>query len=173
MRKLIKDSHPALFGILSALIIGAIIYSLGHLSGYKAHKLINQSVDNFSMLCNTISLASATILALLLTALSTSVSSDTNIKEQHYKGIIKLTTIVTFTFIASLFSFMLLLVPITESEEFSAAYYNNYYWVMLIGSSVLVGLMITIALMLRKVIINITELTALKVDDHELIEDAE
>lgn len=168
---LIKRNHPIILGSLSAIIIGIIIYYLGNLSGYKAKILIEQTVDNFNMLCNTITLACATILALLLNALGSSRSSDANIKEEHYQGLIHLTSLVTFTFITSLFSFLLMLIPITETDKISTAYYNNFYCIMLIVSSVLVGLTITIGLMLRKVIINITRVTALKDHEHNLFKE--
>lgn len=173
MQNNFKEHYPQFVGALSAILMGIIIYLLGHLSGYKAKILIEQTLDNFSMVCNTVSLASATILALLLTALSTSVSSDFNIKKKHYKKLISLTTIVTLTFIASLFSFLILLVPITESENIDSSSYNYFYWLMLLLHSVLVGLMITIALMLRRLIITMTEVTALDGIDHELVEDEE
>lgn len=50
-------------------------FSVGELSGDEAKVLIKNSLEGLSMLCNTIILASATILTLLLTLLGLSTGS--------------------------------------------------------------------------------------------------
>lgn len=54
-------------GIISLVVIAVGIFILGRLSGYEAKILIQKSLEGLNTLCNTIVLASATILALLLT----------------------------------------------------------------------------------------------------------
>lgn len=160
-------------GIASAIFIVAVLALMGNLNGHEAKNLIEESVPKFNMLFNTITLACATILALLLTALGTSLAADSNIKNTHYKDILDLTSVVTITFVASLFSFQLLLVPITETEGIELGYYDVLYWIILSVSSILVGLTITIALMLRNVIMNIISIAGLNVDDHHLVQTEE
>ena len=66
--KLSRYTKRAILGGLIALtVIGIGTFMLGRLSGYEARELIKSSIGGLNTLCNTIALASATILALMLT----------------------------------------------------------------------------------------------------------
>lgn len=168
-----KNRTAIRVGIASTIFIIVVIYLVGNINGYEAKLLIEDSIPKYNMLFNTITLACATILALLLTALSTSLATKSKIKESHYHDILDLTSVVTITFIAALFSFQILLVPITESEGISTTYYSILYWIMLVVSAILVGLTITIALMLQSVIVNIISIAGLNNKNHDLLVDEE
>lgn len=75
-------------GCISLVIMLTLTFLLGKLSGYEAKILIRHSLAGMHTLCNTISLASATILALLLTLLGISSSSKSKLKKDHYRHII-------------------------------------------------------------------------------------
>ena len=65
MKQFFKKNKRALYGgLIATLFTGLGVFLLGNLTGYEAKKLISTSLSGINMLCNTIILASATILAL-------------------------------------------------------------------------------------------------------------
>ena len=81
MLKFIKNNKTALYGgLMATLFIGSGAFLLGNISGYEAKNLIEASVSGLNVLCNTIILAAATILALLLTLLGVSNKSKFKLK---------------------------------------------------------------------------------------------
>ncbi|MGB7395957.1 MAG: hypothetical protein WA913_16345, partial [Pricia sp.] len=94
--KISKYTKRALLGgAISLTVILAGTFLLGRLSGYEAKVLIKNSLDGLNTLCNTIALASATILALLLTLLSLSSSSKSELKKDHYQNVLQIARLDT------------------------------------------------------------------------------
>ncbi|HDZ13438.1 MAG TPA: hypothetical protein ENH60_00890, partial [Pricia sp.] len=139
-----------------------------HLSGYEAKVLIKNSVDGLNTLCNTIALASATILALLLTLLSLSSSTQSKLKEKHYHHVMQIARIDTGVFIASVMAFLLLNLPITESDTVPENWFATVYYVSLGISSVLSAALIVVVLMLYNTVVNIIKIVGLGMKDHPL-----
>jgi hypothetical protein len=79
-----KIKKPIMGGIISTFFIGIGAFLLGNLSNYQAEKLIVISLEGINLLCNTIILASATILGLLLTLLSISFGTNSELKNEYY-----------------------------------------------------------------------------------------
>ncbi|HZJ21081.1 MAG TPA: hypothetical protein VFD35_12120 [Pricia sp.] len=155
-------------GGISLLVITIGTYLLGHLSGYEAKVLIKNSVDGLNTLCNTIALASATILALLLTLLSLSASSTSKLKEEHYINVLLIAKVDTIVFIAAVMSFLFLNLPITESDSVPANWFSTIYYITLGVSSVLSASLIVVVLMLYNTVVNIIKIVGLGVKDHPL-----
>ncbi|KPM32120.1 Membrane protein [Croceitalea dokdonensis DOKDO 023] len=148
------------------ILLGTVL--LGELSGYKAKELIKNSVDGLNTLCNTIALASATILALLLTLLGVSSSSDSKLKRDHYMHLLQIAKLDTFVFVASVISFLLFNLPITESENVPANWYDGIYYLTLTISSGLSAALIVVVLMLYNTVVNIIKIVGLGLQDHPL-----
>lgn len=170
--KLTTFNKRALIGGLISLIIillGTVL--LGKLSGYEAKILIKHSLAGMHTLCNTIALASATILALLLTLLGISSSSQSKLKKEHFIHVLQIAKLDTAVFIASVITFLLLNLPITESQSVPNNWYNTLYYCSLVISSVLSAALIVVVLMLYNTIVNIINIVGLNIKDHPLIED--
>jgi len=166
-----KYTRRAIFGgVISMLVIGLGTFMLGHLSGYEAKVLIKNSLAGINTLCNTIVLASATILALLLTVLGLSSSSDSKLKPDHYKHIMQIAKVDTVVFVASLLSFLLFNLPITESESVSPDWFATVYYISLAITSILSAALIVVVLMLYNTVINIIKIVGLGIKDHPLAE---
>lgn len=164
-----RYTRRAIFGgIISMLVIGLGTFMLGHLSGYEAKVLIKNSLAGINTLCNTIVLASATILALLLTALGLSSSSNSKLKPDHYKHIMQIAKVDTVVFVASLLSFLLFNLPITESESVSPDWFATVYYISLAITSILSAALIVVVLMLYNTVINIIKIVGLGIKDHPL-----
>jgi len=167
-----KHKRSIYGGCAAAIFTGLGAFLLGDISGYEAKSLITSSLSGINMLCNTIILASATILALLLTLLGISSGSDSEIKESHYKQVLNIAKFDTVLFIGALMLFQLFNIPITESENLPTSWFAYIYWITLFFSSLLSGLMVTVILLLYATVTNIIAIVGLG-KDHKMIEDDE
>ena len=170
MFKLTTYNRRALYGgLVSAGIMGLGAYFLGNISGYEAKILITTSLPGINTLCNTIALASATILALLLTLLSLSSSTKSKLTEEHYTHVLLIAKIDTIVFILAIIFFQLLNIPITEADNVPGSWYTTIYYVSLGLSSLLSGGLISVVLMLYNAVTSIIKIVGLGIEDHPLI----
>ena len=170
MFKLSQYNKRALFGgLFAAIITGLGAFSLGNLSGYEAKELIKSSLPGINMLCNTIVLASATILALLLTLLSVSSSTKSKLNKNHYKHVLLIAKIDTIVFVVAMIVFQLLNLPVTEAENVPNNWYTYFYYISLGLSSILSGGLITVVLMLFNAVSSIIKIVGLGIKDHPLL----
>lgn len=160
-------------GIISMIIMALGTYLMGHLSGYEAKELFKSSLAGINTLCNTIVLASATILALLLTVLGLSSGANSKLKPDHYKHIMQIARFDTFVFVASLISFLLFNLPITESDSVPPNWYSWVYYISLGITSILSAALIVVVLMLYNTVVNIIKIVGLEMKDHPLAESKE
>lgn len=169
MKRFLKKNKRAIFGgLVTFAIITLGMTVLGNISGYEAKKLLSASLSGINMLCNTIVLASATILALLLTLLGISSGTESKLKDGHYLEVLSIAKIDTMLFIVTLIMFQIFNIPITESNEVPTGWFDVIYWATLILSSLLSGAMVVVILMLYNTVKNIILIVGLK-QDHELI----
>lgn len=124
-------------------------------SGYEVKVLITKSLSGINTLCNTIALASATILALFLTVLSISPNSKSKLKKDHYLQVLQMAKLDTIVFIASIMSFLLLNLPITESDTVPYNWFNFISYISLSLSSILTSGLIVVVLMLYNTILTL------------------
>ncbi len=157
-------------GIIAASSIGIGIYYLGSISQHEAKDLLNESLPGFNMLCNTIVLASATILALLLSLLGISSSSKSRLKAAHYKQVALLAKWDAINFIAAIILFQFSNIPMTEADNFPASWYSILYWSTLVISSLLCGGIVSVILMLYNTVINMVYIIGMGITDHPLIQ---
>jgi type IV secretory pathway VirB6-like protein len=120
------------------------------------------------MLCNTIILASATILALLLTLLGISSSSKSKLKKAHYQEVLNIAKLDTVLFIAALILFQFFNIPITEADNIPPDWYKWIYWITLFTSSLISGVMVIVILMLYTIVTNIIAIVGMEID-HPLV----
>lgn len=157
-----KQNRNALYGgAATALFVGLAALFLGNVSGYEAKQLIESSLPGINMLCNTMVLASATILALLLTLLGLSSATDSNIKEKYYQSVLTIAKMDTVLFVSALIMFQLFNIPITESDTLPVSWFSTIYWATLITSSILSGVMVTVILLLYTTVSNIISIVGL------------
>lgn len=165
----IKNHKTAFLGGLLASVFTAIgVFLLGNLSGYEAKNLLKESLSGLNMLCNTIVLASATILALLLTVLSVSSGFGNKIKKKHYYQVLNIAKFDVILFISALILFQFFNIPILESDQVPVSWYDIIYWSTLIFTSIISGMMITVILMLYNAVTNLIAIVGLG-EDHFLI----
>ncbi|SDS27772.1 hypothetical protein [Christiangramia echinicola] len=169
MNNFFTENKKAIYGgIVATLFTGLGVFLLGQVSGYEAKQLILSSHQGINMLCNTIILASATILTLLLTLLGISTGTESRLKNDHYYQVLDIAKLDTILLVGALIMFQLFNIPITKADNVPMEWYSAVYWASLVFSSILSGIMITVVLMLYTTLTNIIHIVGLK-NDHQLI----
>jgi len=163
--------HRAVWGgIFSLVFIFSGSLLMGNISGYEARELIKNSLGGLNTLCNTIVLASATILALLLTLLGISSKDESRLKEKHYQDVLQIAKLDTLVFIVSLLLFLVFNLPVTESENVPANWFTTIYYTALFFSALISSALIVVVLMLYSAVVNIIKIVGLEISDHPLLE---
>jgi hypothetical protein len=160
-------------GVIATLLIAAGAFLLGSLSAYEAKELFKTSLPGVNMLCRTVVVASATIMALLLTLLGLSSNTDSKLKKSHYKQVQMIAKIDAGLFIAAILIFQLTNIPLTEAENLPKDWYISIYWVSLGLSSLISGAMVSVILMLYNTVSNIISIVGLGHTDNPIISDDE
>lgn len=147
------DLRRAVFGgVISAIIILVGGWLVGTVSGYEAYKLFKTALPSTRSFCGTLLLALGNILALMLTLLSLSASMEINIKWAHYQRVRQISWTVTVTLIFTVLIYLLMNIPIMETQKSSIQWFTYIYYATLITSSLLGGAFITIVLLLYNTI---------------------
>lgn len=163
------DLRKALLGGALAMLI-AIVGStvVGNLYGAEGRLLLEAMLPTTRFLCSAMMTATATILALMLTILSLSSSSSNQIHSSHYKRIQQIALLDMLAFVGATFLLLVLNIPLEESDSISTEWYNTSYYVVLIYSSVLGGMLISIVMMLHAAIRDMISVVGLQNEDHPL-----
>lgn len=160
-------------GVVSAVIMGIGTFILGEVSGYKARELLSTSLSGINMLCNTVILGSSTILALMLPLLSLSTASNSRMTKVHYSHVLNIAKFVTILIIVSVITFLMLNLPITESEEVPSTWFSTIYYISLGMAAILGGGFVAVVTMLYETISNVILIVGFGVKDHPMVEKAE
>ena len=170
-----KVKRAIVGGIVSTIVMGTGTFILGQISGYKALELLRNSMSGINMLCNTVILGCTTILALMLTLLGLSRSSDSQLTDRHYKDVLTIAKIDTIVLVAAVITFLMLNLPISESEEVGRSWYQTIYYISLGMAALLGGGFIAVVMMLYGTVANVILIVGLNIKEHPLVssEDAE
>lgn len=143
--------RAAVGGILAAVVTLIGGWVVGETSGAEAHLLLETSLPATRSFCGTVTLALGNILALMLTLLSLSASSEVDLKWAHYQRIKQIAWVVSVSVIGAILVYLLLNVPLGQSDTASESTrfgYATLYYATLVLSSLLAGAFITVVLML-------------------------
>lgn len=157
-------------GIVSTIFMAAGTIIFGEVTDYEAKVLLRSSLSGINMICNTVILGSSTILALMLTLLSLSRAAESSLTNTHYKNVLLIAKADTILIIVAVIAFLLLNLPITETEDVSSSWYRIIYYVSLGMASILGGGFIAVVTMLYGTIANVILIVGLGVTDHPLVE---
>jgi len=160
-------------GVVSTIIMGIGTYILGEVSGYKAKELLSSSITGINMLCNTVILGASTILALMLPLLSLSTSSNSRLTKVHYSHVLTIAKVDTILIIVSIITFLMLNLPITESDEVPSTWFSSIYYVSLAMAAILGGGFVAVVTMLYETISNVILIVGFGVTDHPMVEQVE
>ncbi len=166
------DLRKALLGGALAVLIAIVGSTLvGNLYGAEGRLLLEAMLPTTRFLCSAMMTATATILALMLTILSLSSSSSNQIHASHYKRIQQIALLDMLAFVGATFLLLVLNIPLEESDSLSTEWYNTSYYVILVSSSVLGGMLIAIVMMLHAAIRDMISVVGLQNEDHPLYQE--
>lgn len=157
-------------GLVSTVIMGIGTFIIGETSGYEAQELLTTSSPGINMLCNTVILGSSTILALMLTLLSLSRATKSQLTEQHYKNVLTIAKSDTVLIIVAVITFLMLNLPIIQSNEVPGNWYAYIYYITLGMTAVLGGGFIAVITMLYGTIKSVILIVGFDIDDHPLVD---
>lgn len=157
-------------GAVSTLFMAIGTFILGEVSGYQAKALLTTSLSGINMLCNTVILGASTILALMLTLLSLSRAAESHLSKTHYRHVLAIARADTILIIVAIITFMLLNLPITETEEVPNSWYATIYYISLGMAAIIGGGFIAVITMLYGTIANVILIVGLRVTDHPLVD---
>ncbi|WP_299780590.1 hypothetical protein [uncultured Formosa sp.] len=156
-------------GLIATITVGFGAFIIGSVSGYEAQQLIRASLSGINSLCNTVVLASATILALLLTLLSVSSNTKSKLTDDHYKHILTIAKTDTIVLVTSMIIFQLFNIPIAEADNVPPSWFTLVYYISLGLSAIISGGLIVVVLMLYYTVSSIIKIVGLGINDHPLI----
>ncbi|MDT0685711.1 hypothetical protein [Autumnicola psychrophila] len=160
-------------GVVSTVVMGIGTFILGEISGYRAMDMLSTSLSGINMLCNTVILGSSTILALMLTLLSISRSANSRLTKKHYRNVLHIAKYDTILIIVATITFLMLNLPIIESNEVPENWYVAIYYTSLGMAAILGGGLIAIVTMLYGTIASIILIVGLQITDHPLVDNEE
>ena len=161
--------NPLIISITSLLIILIGSLFIGEFNNYEAKQLIDTSVSGLNTLSNTIVLASATILALLLTSLGITSTTNSRLTKDHYKLVLLIAKIDTGVFVVALVFFLLFNLPVTQSETIDTSYFIIFYYGSIIVASTISAALIFVVSLLYYSIVSMIEILGLGVTDHPFL----
>lgn len=136
-------------GILAGGIALAGQWYIGQIySGAEARRLLEAIVPSARSVGTSVVTASGTILALMLTMLSLTNQVKTNFDTIFFKRIERIGLLSTIALAAGLLLLLILSIPLQESEKVPGSWYTTIYYILIVLTAGLVGLMISVVLML-------------------------
>lgn len=155
-------------GLMAALVTGGGAYMVGTLSNAEARLLMETALPRTQSLAGTVILASATILALMLTLLGISRGTESDIHSSHYQRVRQIALLDAVVFCFAMTVYLILNVPLVESEKVSPDWYNIIYYISLGCASLMGGALISIVLMIYNTVRDVISLVGTDSADHAL-----
>lgn len=134
-------------GAVAAVVLFFIIIGVGRVHSFEALRLIEAALPTAHFLGSAVVAGSVTVLALLLTLLGLSLSSDYRFSNALYERATFLTWLSVTAIALGTLVLLAVAVPIQEVEELTT-YYAIFYWVLAAALSLLGGLVIAIGVII-------------------------
>ncbi|NNF59422.1 MAG: hypothetical protein HKN04_14395 [Rhodothermaceae bacterium] len=148
-RLLYVDTKNAIIGgVVTALVIGAILLLVGVAGGWKAKVLLESTMPTTRFLCSAVMTVSATTLALMLTLLGLSNNIDGDLKAAHFERIRQIALIDVIAFIGATVLLLAHTIPFGEDLGVAQHVYVIAYYSIMSGAALLGGTLVAMILML-------------------------
>ena len=146
------NKGPLAGGVVAGALLLLLLLLVGRLAPGEAILQLESSSASVRFLSSATAGAAATVLALMLTVLSLSYDPETRFRRVHYERIRRISRYCTVTLVLAVFLLLVFVIPFRESSPVPQAIFTGIYYLVLVGSSVLGGLMVAIMLMLYQAI---------------------
>ncbi len=169
------DLRRATGGGVTAMVFGLVFtLGVGGVAPYEVPALIRPLIATCQYWYSALMTVSATVVALMLTALSLSAQTDLKLSEYHYRRLRTIARLATIVFIASTLMLLLIGLPFENADAIPRQYFSYIYYAVAGTASVICGLMVTTVLLLYRSVSETITIVGMPVDDdHPLLRDDE
>ena len=138
-------------GAVAALVMFAGVLTVGSVTPFVGLKLLQSVLPTIRFLASSGLAAGATVMALMLTLIGLTFTSDWQFRDIHYIRIKQISLLATWTMLLSIVVLLFLGLPVEEADQLQF-YYDVVYYAVLAVASILGGLLVAVALMLHRTI---------------------
>ena len=167
--KLFSDAKWAIAGgavAAASLFIG--VAAVGRIGSFEGLRLLESILPTVRFLASAVLTAGVTVLALMLTLIGLTFTSEWDFNEMHFRRLRRIALLTTFTIVLSVVVLLFISLPIEEAESLRT-YYDVAYYTIAGVSSVLGGAVIAVIVMLYQTISGLVAI-GLPSGESELIE---
>ena len=137
---------------LAIIFTGAILFVTGGINGAAEARDIAKTVQSASLYYGSaIMTASATILALMITLLSITYTSDEDFDVETFENLKVIAFLCVFSFIAAVALLFVISFPISELEMLKDSWAIYYFYGITLWNGLLAGQMISVVLILKNI----------------------
>lgn len=138
-------------GGVAAVVMFAAVVTVGSITPFVGLKLLQSVLPTIRFLASSGLAAGATVMALMLTLIGLTFTSEWQFRDIHFVRIKQISLLATWTMLVSIFMLLFLGLPVEEAEQLQF-YYDVVYYAVLAAASILGGLLVAVALMLHRTI---------------------
>ncbi len=138
-------------GVFAAVMLFAGGAAVGRVGSVESIRLLEGTLPTVRFLASSILAAGVTVLALILTLIGLTFSTEWRFSEVHFRRVAKISTLTTVMIVLSIAILIFIGLPLEESEEL-LRYYNLVYYAIMGASAVLGGVLVSVILMLHQTI---------------------
>lgn len=143
-------------GLVAAVAFSATVFGVGRLADFEALRLIEAALPTARFLASSALAAGATVLALLLTLLGLSLTSDYEFSDRLYNRARYITVLSVVAIVLGTAVLLAVTVPLEEVEALRA-FYDVLYFLLAGSLAMLGGVMVTIGLMIAATLIGLIQ----------------
>jgi hypothetical protein len=141
-------------GLLGALVALAAQVLVGLVyNGYEAHDLLQAMIPSLYSLGGAVVQAAATILALMLALLSLSRRETDELHIGFFQRIREIALLTSITLGSAILLLVFISIPLEQSKTLPVNWFEIVYYVLVVATAIISGLMIAIVVMLYSAIV--------------------
>lgn len=160
-------------GLVATISLFGGVVLVGNVASFEALRLIKATIPTGQFLASAAIAAGATVLALMLTLIGITVSSDLKFSDVHYKRIRNINVLAILVIVGAVIVLVTMAIPVGEVEE-ARSYYAVLYYILAAMLSILGGLIVAMALMIGGTVRGLVDAAHPEGESHLVInEDAE
>ena len=148
---------PLVGGTVAAIALFGTVVGVGGVGDFEALRIIEAVLPTTRFLASTAIGGGMTVLALLLTLIGLSLSTDVTFTPRLYRRAKLITTLTVVAIVLGAVLLLAVTMPLGEVEELRS-FYDILYYVLAIAIAVLGGVVITVGLMISSTLNGLIQL---------------
>lgn len=137
----------AIGGLVTATFLFAMVIGVGRIGSFEALRLIQAVLDSALFLGSTVVAAAVTVLALMLTLVGLSLTSEYTFSPRLYSRAMSITRMAVGCLILGVGVLLAVTFPVAEVEE-AAVHYESLYYILSIALALLGGMVTAMGLLI-------------------------